>query len=83
MTYPTRQKLPDAPSYTYAELLAQAKACLAQILTTGQDAYLGTRRMTQADLGKLQKSIDWLESKVTAEEGAGTGMIFNEVTRVR
>jgi hypothetical protein len=61
MTVPSDQEL--------LEMYLQAIAAVA----TGQSYNMNGRSLTRADLAELRTTVEWLESRITAANGDGTG----------
>lgn len=57
---------------TDQELLDLARAAIAQILATGQSYAIAGRQLTRADLPELRETVQWLETRLTAQAGDST-----------
>lgn len=63
------------PDYTDAHQLKLAKYTLAVIKGGGQARGIDGRMKTEADIAKIEKHIEWLESRINAETAEATSGI--------
>jgi len=68
-------KVTTANTYTDAELLALYREGVAQIAATGQSYQIAGRTYTAASLPALRDTIDWLESRISSEQGMATNYV--------
>ncbi len=66
---------------TDAELLIFTRAAIAQITLHGISYTVRGRELTRADLGDLQKQLEWLEARIAAASSGGFAV--NYATRGR